>query len=312
MRCQSCDSELLEDTVFCTACGGKSAEIDAAVEMAELARTEGLVAGRRAPGVPDIPEAAPIPERAPAIPAIAELPDAPRISLQGAEVAMTETVPADVIASARLRELKRREAQSLIETAQSDLLEELADAAAVEAAEESPGYDLGDAFQRSRMLPEQERSPRPPPPPAGERAQARRATESTSVPTSAYDEETVSPATCLVTVVITMMLLLLMALGAGLLIEFLDEEQPEAETAALSTIYAEVECRTECARRPVKTAGDGLMSGGHLNCETREEQTTCLDLADGRPINDVLHGVRNQDTRRCKLLPELREGRKAA
>jgi len=133
MRCESCGKELPEDAAFCAECGAQTRPESAGV-TALLAATTGLVSSARAESderpaeVPDVPEPAEAADSVPGIPGAALLPEG-----SGAEMtteAMTATgsatggMPEEFIEAARVREEKRRAAQTLVEAAQLQLHEE--------------------------------------------------------------------------------------------------------------------------------------------------------------------------------------------
>ena len=158
MRCESCGTDLPEDAAFCPKCG-KRTPARSAGEIVDLAHTGGLVRGRAAGQVPEIPEAPEIPEDVPEFPEAAPLPEAPGMEIPGGEAA-SAAVATGFLDRARLREEKRRAAQALVETEQTDLREKLADVAEKQSLIERRGYEPADVY------PKQE--PPPPPPPSAE------------------------------------------------------------------------------------------------------------------------------------------------
>lgn len=144
MRCNRCGRDLPEDAAFCPECGERSPARSAA-EMVNLAHTEGLVRGRSAGEVPDLPEVPQIPDVMLEAPEPAPLPEAPGMAIPGGEAASAD-LTTGFLDKARLREQKRRAAQALVESAQTELREELAEIAEQESMIRSRGYDVEDIY----------------------------------------------------------------------------------------------------------------------------------------------------------------------
>lgn len=156
MRCENCGRDLPEDAAFCPDCGQRTPARSAA-EIVELAHTAGLVRGRESGQVPDVPEIPGIPDAVPELPETAPLPDAPGMEIPGGEAA-TANITTGFLDRARLREERRRAAQALVESAQTELREELAEIAERESMIAARGYDLEEVYPTQK--------PPPPPPPS--------------------------------------------------------------------------------------------------------------------------------------------------
>ena len=157
MSCESCGKDLPRDSAFCPECEeGRS--VRSAREMVDLAHTSGLVRGRAAGGIPEVPDAPDTPDGVPELPDAAPLPDVAAGQIPTGEVAATDADLVSSVDKARVREEARRAAQALVETAQTDLREELAEIAEREARIE----------QREEALAATDRDARPPPPPTDE------------------------------------------------------------------------------------------------------------------------------------------------
>jgi hypothetical protein len=154
MRCESCGKDLAEGAAFCPECGERSPAMSAR-EIVDLAHTGGLVRGRAAGQVPDMPEDPELPDDVPDLPEAAPLPEAPGMEIPGGEVA-SAGVRTGFLDKARVREEKRRAAQALVESAQQELREELTDIPDKESLIAERGYDVDDVY--SDVEP-------PPPPP---------------------------------------------------------------------------------------------------------------------------------------------------
>ncbi|MGI5817966.1 MAG: zinc ribbon domain-containing protein [Armatimonadota bacterium] len=160
MRCESCGKSVAKDAAFCSECGAR-ATVRSARELVDLAQTSGLVRGAPIDDVPDPADIPEFPADVPEIPEAAPLPEAMGMALPTGEVAETDASVASSVGKARIREERRRAAQALVETAQTELREELAELAEREARIEAA--TRGDEIAHSRGGP-----PPPPPPPAFE------------------------------------------------------------------------------------------------------------------------------------------------
>ncbi len=166
MRCENCGTELPEDAVFCPECGEHTPTGEAAHsagEMIDLAHTEGLVRGWEGGQVPEPAEAPEIPDEPPEIPEMPELPEVEGMHIPAGSAASARAPGDTATARARLREKERRAAQALVESAQIELDEELAELADEKSLIEAAGYDVEDVY------PQPEEEPPPPPPSAEER-----------------------------------------------------------------------------------------------------------------------------------------------
>ncbi len=156
MRCENCGTNLPEDAAFCAECGERQPTHSAA-EMVDIAHTSGLVRGRAAGEVPDPAGAPDLPDSVPEIPKAAPLPAARGGGDDGGESALEAAVLSSVD-RARIREEARRAAQALVESAQIELQEELAEAAEDRWLAADLDYEL------EQIYPTDE----PPPPPSAE------------------------------------------------------------------------------------------------------------------------------------------------
>jgi hypothetical protein len=161
MRCESCGKDLPEDAAFCPDCGERTPAMSAG-EIVDLAHTGGLVRGRAAGQVPEMPEDPELPDEVPELPEAAPLPDAPGMEIPGGEAASAD-IATGFLDKARLREEKRRAAQALVETAQTELREELSELADEESLIRARGYDLEEVYPTEK----------PPPPPPEETVEQR-------------------------------------------------------------------------------------------------------------------------------------------
>lgn len=164
MRCEGCGKDLPEDAAFCPECGDRTPAMSAR-EIVDLAHTGGLVRGRAAGEIPDMPGDPELPDEVPEVPEVAPLPEAPGMEIPGGEVASAD-ISTGFLDKARVREEKRRAAQALVESAQVELREELAEIAEREIIDEEALIEA--SGRRTESAYPREQAP-PPPPPAGER-----------------------------------------------------------------------------------------------------------------------------------------------
>lgn len=294
MRCESCGSTLRKDALFCPECGEEAVGMERAAKMAELAKTQGPGRSADAPGVPEAPEPAEIPERVPDIPAIADLPEAPGMAIRGSEAPMTDSTRADVIATARLRETRRRATQALDEHLQIDLREKFAESATPESTIEGAGhYDLGEVHPTVEEEVEERRPPPPPPPDSVMTRQTRERATRQGLSDALPGEEEVSATSCLLAAGITLLVMILMILAIGFLINLV-EEVPEGDSALLEspaheTIVVEFLDSREDDGEEAASHADSLVTHNSIHCNIHKHD-------DRRPVENVLHRVRTEST----------------
>lgn len=301
MRCEQCGKQLRENAAFCLECGHRASRLEHAAVIAELAQTEDLGRLQETGDIPQIPRAAEAAERVPEIPAIADLPRRSRTTMMGEEEPVPERPRADVIASARLRETRRRAAQALTERLQIDLAEKFAETTTTAAAVEDDEWrERGELRSASEIM--EERLPPPPPPPSqrervgGQMSEAR--AERLGVET-----DRVSLAGCFIAGVVT---LVIMIATLVILVYFMEAqvESERQETDSARIMQPPLQVAVAVALRGCRCDGEqrwvfSEIREAHLIGHSKQTRNYQIDR---RPTGDVLHRVRIRHAGRGQIL----------
>lgn len=292
MRCENCGRGLADDAAFCPDCGARAAT--SAGGVYELARTAGLIGGSVASGIPDAPEPAEAAKDVPEVPEPAELPEVGADRVGGTDTADV-AAPEDFLDSAKVREVHRRAAQAIVETAQSDLRDELADIARRDDMLEAASRDAADlarSAEQERMIHPAATSPPPPPPPSAYEQMSAETSEraaAQSMSPDAQEAVEVSGGRCCAAGCVIFILLVggLMALGFWEAQQ--DAEETEPPSAEINIVILNEESEVEMTKQPhvvyARTEREGLLAPEGTPREVRAMQ----GHNSPRRLNDVLH-----------------------